>query len=62
MNKQLVDFTLLLGVTVLAADEVVDFRYSPPEWQAAICFPDDPQKTLVDKTGDLLYNYGRGGR
>jgi hypothetical protein len=21
----------------------VDFRYSPPEWQTAICLPDDPQ-------------------
>jgi hypothetical protein len=40
----------------------VDFRYSPPEWQASICLPDDPQKTLVDKSGQLLYHYGSGGR
>lgn len=40
----------------------VDFRYSPPEWQAAICLPDDPQKTLVNKSGELLYHYHQGGR
>ena len=40
----------------------VDFRYSPPEWQAAICLPDDPQKSLVDKSGELLYHFGEGGR
>jgi hypothetical protein len=40
----------------------VDFRYSPPEWQTAICLPDDPYKTLVDKSGELLYGYGLGGR
>jgi hypothetical protein len=40
----------------------VDFRYSPPEWQTAICLPDDPNKTLVDKSGELLYHYGQGGR
>ena len=40
----------------------VDFAYSPPEWQTAICLPDDPQKTLVDRSGELLYHYGQGGR
>jgi len=40
----------------------VDFRYSPPEWQTAICLPDDPQKTLVDRSGQLLYHYNQGGR
>jgi hypothetical protein len=40
----------------------VDFRYAPPEWQTAICLPDDPQKTLVDRSGELLYHYGQGGR
>ena len=46
------------------AEEIaaLDFRYSPPQWQAAICLPDDPQKSLVDKTGELLYHYGEGGR
>lgn len=47
----------------LAAEPLaVDFRYSPPEWQTSICLPDDPQKTLVDRNGDLLYHYGQGGR
>jgi hypothetical protein len=40
----------------------VDFRYSPPEWQTAICLPDDPHKSLVDRSGELLYHYGQGGR
>jgi len=35
----------------------VDFGYMPPEWQTAICLPDDPYKTLVDKSGDLLYHF-----
>jgi len=41
---------------------IVGFRYSPPEWQTAICLPDDPHKTLVDRSGELLYHYGQGGR
>jgi len=40
----------------------VDFRFSPPEWQTAICLPDDPYKSLVDRSGELLYHYGQGGR
>jgi hypothetical protein len=40
----------------------VDFSYSPPEWQTAICLPDDRQKSLVDKSGELLYHYGLGSR
>ncbi len=40
----------------------VDFRYSPPEWQTAICLPDDADKSLVDRSGELLYHYGQGGR
>jgi hypothetical protein len=37
----------------------VDFRYMPPEWQTAICLPDDTYKSIVDKSGDLLYHYLR---
>ncbi|MHC4636457.1 MAG: hypothetical protein ACYTBV_03000, partial [Planctomycetota bacterium] len=37
----------------------VDFGYMPPEWQTAICLPDDPFKSIVDKSGDLLYHYLR---
>ena len=39
----------------------VDFRYAPPWWQSAICLPDDPDKTLVGKDGELLFDFGRGG-
>ncbi len=39
----------------------VDFRYSPPWWQTAICLPDDPDKILVGKEGQLLLDYGGGG-
>jgi hypothetical protein len=42
--------------------ERVDFRDAPPEWQAAICLPDDPCKSLVDRNGRLLYHYGKGER
>jgi hypothetical protein len=60
----------IVGISVLAflpssepcAADAVDFRYSPPEWQTAICLPDDPCKTLVDRSGELLYRYGQGGR
>jgi len=47
---------------VAAAEPMqVDFRYAPPEWQTAICLPDDPQKTLVDHLGRLRYHW-RGGK
>lgn len=49
------------GGTARADDSVVDFRYSPPEWQTAICLPDDPDKSLADSNGRLLYHYGEGG-
>jgi hypothetical protein len=61
--------TLALGFALQAqkpaapgAPAKMDFRYSPPEWQTAICLPDDPHKSLVDKSGELLYHYGQGGR
>ena len=40
----------------------VDFRFSPPAWQTAICLPDDPHKSLVDRGGELLDHYQQGGR
>ena len=40
----------------------IGFEFTPPEWQTAICLPDDPHKSLVDRTGDLLYHYRQGGR
>lgn len=52
----------LAGVVATAVGAAeVDFRWSPPEWQTAICLPDDPHKSLVDKSGALLYHYGGGG-
>ena len=39
----------------------VDFRYSPPWWQTSICLPDDPDKALVGKEGQLLFDYGTTG-
>src|SRR5664279_3881914 len=44
-----------------AATRVVDFRYAMPWWQTAICLPDDPDKTLVGKEGQLLFDYGAAG-
>ena len=52
---------VVLPLRALAAS-AVDFRFSPPEWQTAICLPDDPQKSLVDRSGELLYHYKQGGR
>ncbi len=37
--------------------EEIDFRYSPQNYQTAICFPDDPRKTLVGNLGDLRYGF-----
>jgi hypothetical protein len=45
-----------------AVQDAVDFRYAPPEWQTLICLPDDPCKSLVDKSGAFLYYYNQGGR
>ena len=50
------------GFAAEAGTGRVDFRYSPPEWQTAICLPDDPHKSLVDRSGELLYQYNQGGR
>ncbi|MBN2326297.1 MAG: hypothetical protein JXR73_04020 [Candidatus Omnitrophica bacterium] len=68
MMKFQIFFLVVLGMSIgldSNADEsisppgrsVVDFRYSPPSWQTAICLPDDWQKTLVGKDGVLLYDF-----
>lgn len=36
----------------------VDFRFSPRWLQTLICLPDDPDKALVGKEGQLLFNWG----
>lgn len=71
MNKTILTIIAALAAALSqaaplqAANEgpsTVDFRFSPPEWQTAICLPDDPHKSLVDRSGELLYHYGQGGR
>jgi hypothetical protein len=37
----------------------IDFRYAPRLQQATICFPDDPNKTLVGQAGDLRYGFSK---
>jgi hypothetical protein len=37
----------------------VDFRYAPHHQQSTICFPDDPEKTIVGQAGDLRYGFGK---
>ena len=69
LKYQLLNLLLLFFFALISPHDTfaqkgnsVDFRYSPPEWQTAICLPDDPYKSLVDKSGALLYNYRQGGR
>jgi len=50
----------LIQTSGVPENNTVDFRYSPPWWQTAICLPDDPDKILVGKEGQLLFDYGRG--
>lgn len=58
--KHTVLFLSSLSIAAANPAEHVDFRWAPPEWQATICRPDDPQKSLVDKSGELLYGYCGG--
>jgi len=53
---------LTMGALSARAGEAVDFSFAPPEWQTSICLPDDPNKSLVDKSGALLYHFKQGGR
>ncbi|RKX45558.1 MAG: hypothetical protein DRP64_04520 [Verrucomicrobia bacterium] len=48
-----------LGAAAASVDDgfVLDHRYKPGKWQTAIGLPDDWQKSLVDKSGELLYDY-----
>ena len=46
-----------MGRAAEPADYRVDFRYSTPWWQSTICLPDDPEKTVLGKEGDLLYDF-----
>lgn len=40
-----------------AGQEGVDFRFAPTEFQSTVCFPDDPDKTVIGKYGDLRYDF-----
>ncbi len=46
-----------MGRAAEPADYRVDFCYSTPWWQSTICLPDDPEKTVLGKEGDLLYDF-----
>lgn len=35
----------------------VDFHFAPSDFQSTICFPDDPDKTVLGKHGDLRYDF-----
>jgi len=50
----------LLGPTDKLEDKKLDFRYAPRRYQASICLPDDPYKTIVGSDGGLYYDYGGG--
>jgi hypothetical protein len=39
--------------------EPIDFRFAPRHWQTAICFPDDPKKSLVGQQGDIRYGFAK---
>lgn len=40
-----------------AGNALVDFRFAPTEFQSTVCFPDDPDKTVIGKWGDLRYDF-----
>ena len=40
-----------------AASGTVNFCFAPTEWQSTVCFPDDPDKTVIGKWGDLRYDF-----
>jgi hypothetical protein len=46
-----------LALPTVAAAGHLDHAYSPASWQTAICFPDDPYKTLAGHRGELLYGH-----
>ncbi len=63
MKKWLISiFLFFVSMSLSAQLQVVDYRYAPQWHQTNICFPDDSCKTLVGPLGQLLYDYGRGGR
>jgi hypothetical protein len=51
---------LLLCTSLRAQERTVDHRYAPEGAFAAICFPEDWQKTVVTDRGELGYDFGPG--
>src|SRR6202522_482152 len=37
----------------------IDFRYAPHHSQSTICFPDDPNKSIIGQAGDLRYGFAK---
>ncbi|MGB6647259.1 MAG: hypothetical protein WBG01_01840 [Bacteroidota bacterium] len=52
--------SLLPRGSALSQERYVDFRYAPFGGFAAICFPDDWQKSVVTDQGSLGYDFGPG--
>jgi len=48
---------LQAAVADAAEDAAIDFRFAPADFQSTICFPDDPDKTVIGKRGDLRYDF-----
>lgn len=53
-------FILTATVAGAKAAEVVDYAYAPALWQTAVGLIDDPNKSVVDKSGTLLYGFTKG--
>ncbi|HXS08306.1 MAG TPA: hypothetical protein VN723_16060 [Rhizomicrobium sp.] len=53
---------IVLAATIAGAKaaELVDYAYAPALWQTAIGLIDDPDKSVVDKSGTLLYDFSKG--
>lgn len=49
--------SLEAGAAAEPSDARVDFRFAPADFQSTICFPDDPDKTVLGKHGDLRYDF-----
>ncbi len=70
MKRTLAQFLAVAALAVLpvlargekiAVESRVDFRYALPWWQSAVCLPDDADKALVGKEGQVLLDWGHGG-
>lgn len=60
LGMALLILTILFSTTIFGQQSVVDFRYSPANYLAALCFPDDWQKSLINEKGELAYDFGPG--